>query len=102
MYGNGNIAVFMMFTIIGLCKFKCDLCIQGVFEELTYTYLPKIHGCLDRLGVVSTITLSWFLTLFVCAMPFEAAVKVVDCFFYDGAKVIFQIALRVLQANEVT
>ena len=32
-------------------------------------------------------------------MPFESAVNVMDCFFYDGAKVIFQIALAVLDAN---
>nr|XP_039264646.1 TBC1 domain family member 9-like [Styela clava] len=72
---------------------------QGVFEDLTREYLPKIHGQLQNLGVVATISLSWFLTLFICAMPFNAAVKVVDCFFYDGAPVIFQIALRVLEAN---
>lgn len=32
-------------------------------------------------------------------MPFESAVNILDCFFYDGAKVIFQIALTVLDAN---
>ena len=29
-------------------------------------------------------------------MPFESAVNILDCFFSDGAKVIFQIALAVL------
>mgnify|MGYP001800913013 FL=1 len=29
-------------------------------------------------------------------MPFENAVNILDCFFSDGAKVIFQIALAVL------
>lgn len=32
-------------------------------------------------------------------MPFESAVVVVDCFFYEGIKVIFQLALAVLDAN---
>ena len=31
-------------------------------------------------------------------MPFESAVNIMDCFFYDGAKIIFQIALTVLDA----
>lgn len=75
---------------------------QGVFEELTKQYLPKVHDVLQHLGVVGTISLSWFLTLFICAMPFNSAVKVVDCFFFDGARVIFQIALRVLEANMVS
>ena len=32
-------------------------------------------------------------------MSFEAAVNVVDCFFFDGAKVIFMVALAILEAN---
>lgn len=31
-------------------------------------------------------------------MPFESAVNILDCFFCDGAKVIFQIALAILDA----
>ena len=34
-------------------------------------------------------------------MSFEAAVHVMDCFFYDGARVIFMVALAILEANEV-
>lgn len=49
--------------------------------------------------MISTISLSWFLTLFLSVMPFESAVVVVDCFFYEGIKVIFQLALAVLDAN---
>nr|XP_009857558.1 TBC1 domain family member 9 [Ciona intestinalis] len=73
---------------------------QGVFDELTKQHLPKIHDKLEVLGVVRTVTLSWFLTLFLCSMPFNSAVRVVDAFFYDGAQVVFQIALYVLKANE--
>ena len=29
-------------------------------------------------------------------MPFESAVNILDCFFCDGAKVIFQITLAIL------
>lgn len=54
---------------------------------------------MQDLGVISTISLSWFLTLFLSVMPFESAVVVVDCFFYEGIKVIFQLALAVLDAN---
>lgn len=45
------------------------------------------------------ISLSWFLTIFLSVMPFESAVNIVDCFFYDGAKVVFQVALTVLVKN---
>uniref|UniRef100_A0A672I5C6 TBC1 domain family member 9 n=1 Tax=Salarias fasciatus TaxID=181472 RepID=A0A672I5C6_SALFA len=72
---------------------------QGVFEELAREYVPQLYDCMQDLGVISTISLSWFLTLFLSVMPFESAVVVVDCFFYDGIKVIFQLALSVLHAN---
>uniref|UniRef100_A0AAY4AM99 TBC1 domain family member 9 n=1 Tax=Denticeps clupeoides TaxID=299321 RepID=A0AAY4AM99_9TELE len=72
---------------------------QGVFEELAHEYVPQLYDCMQDLGVISTISLSWFLTLFLSVMPFESAVVVVDCFFYEGIKVIFQLALSVLDAN---
>ncbi|XP_064417431.1 TBC1 domain family member 9 [Latimeria chalumnae] len=72
---------------------------QGVFEELAREYVPQLYFCMQDLGVISTISLSWFLTLFLSVMPFESAVVMVDCFFYEGIKVIFQLALAVLDAN---
>lgn len=34
-------------------------------------------------------------------MPLQSAVNVVDCFFFDGIKAIFQIGLAVLDATAV-
>uniref|UniRef100_A0A674N8J0 TBC1 domain family member 9B n=1 Tax=Takifugu rubripes TaxID=31033 RepID=A0A674N8J0_TAKRU len=72
---------------------------QGVFEDLTRASLPLLYEHMQDLGVISTISLSWFLTLFLSVMPFDSAVILVDCFFYEGIKVIFQVALAVLHAN---
>ncbi|XP_018611783.1 TBC1 domain family member 9-like isoform X2 [Scleropages formosus] len=72
---------------------------QGVFEELAREHVPQLYDCMQDLGVITTISLSWFLTLFLSVMPFESAVVVVDCFFYEGVKVIFQLALSVVDAN---
>jgi TBC1 domain family member 8/9 len=33
-------------------------------------------------------------------MPFDSAVYLIDCFFYDGAKVMFRLALQILQENK--
>lgn len=41
-------------------------------------------------------------SFFYSVMPFEAAVHVVDCFFYDGARVVFMVALAILEANKET
>ena len=89
--------------------------------------LPKIHSRLAELSVVDTLTLPWFLTIFLSAMPFHAATRlasppglpsnsedlpvepdifiksdfsIVDAFFLDGACVIFRIALAILRENE--
>ncbi|XP_078267784.1 TBC1 domain family member 9B-like isoform X1 [Rhinoraja longicauda] len=72
---------------------------QGVFEDLTREHLPLLYEWMQELGVIGTISLSWFLTLFLSVMPFDSAVVVVDCFFYEGIKVIFQVSLAVLDAN---
>ncbi|CAO2642805.1 TBC1 domain family member 9B [Lemmus lemmus] len=72
---------------------------QGIFEELTRDILPRLSEKMQELGVIASISLSWFLTLFLSVMPFESAVVIVDCFFYEGIKVILQVALAVLDAN---
>ncbi|XP_047441036.1 TBC1 domain family member 9B isoform X2 [Mugil cephalus] len=72
---------------------------QGVFEELTRVFLPLLYEHMQDLGVISTISLSWFLTLFLSVMPFDSAVLLVDCFFYEGIKLTFQVALAVLHDN---
>lgn len=46
------------------------------------------------------ISLSWFLTIFLSVMPFNCAVSIMDCFFYDGARVIFQVALTILDNKQ--
>ncbi|CAG9825643.1 unnamed protein product [Phaedon cochleariae] len=73
---------------------------QGILDELTFEYLPNLHDKLNQLGMTNMISLSWFLTIFLCVMPYESAVNIMDCFFYDGAKVIFQVALMLLEWNQ--
>ncbi|GAB0096899.1 TBC1 domain family member 8 [Sergentomyia squamirostris] len=73
---------------------------QGVLNELISEYLPNLFERLDQLGMIKMISLSWFLTIFLSVMAYESALHVIDCFFYDGARVIFMIALKVLEWNE--
>lgn len=73
---------------------------QNVLDELVREYMADLHQKLAPLGVLSMISLSWFLTIFLSVMPFEAALHIVDCFFYDGARVVFQVALAILNVNQ--
>ena len=72
---------------------------QAVFEELIRDHLPQLVEHMADLSFFSSVSLSWFLTLFVSVLPIESAVNVVDCFFYDGVKAILQLGLAVLGGN---
>ncbi|KAM4561833.1 TBC1 domain family member 8 [Fundulus diaphanus] len=72
---------------------------QSVFEELIKERLPELAEQVLDLSTLSSVSLSWFLTLFLSVLPFQSAVCVVDCFFFQGIKAIFQLGLAVLDAN---
>uniref|UniRef100_A0A8C6UCE5 TBC1 domain family member 8 n=1 Tax=Neogobius melanostomus TaxID=47308 RepID=A0A8C6UCE5_9GOBI len=72
---------------------------QSVFEELIHERLPDLAEHFPDLSSLSSVSLSWFLTLFLSVLPFSSAVRVVDCFFFSGIRAIFQLGLSVLEAN---
>ncbi|KAI2647991.1 TBC1 domain family member 8 [Labeo rohita] len=72
---------------------------QSVFEELIRERLPELTERVPDLSPLASASLTWFLTLFVNVLPFRSALCVLDCFFYQGIRAIFQIALAVLDAN---
>lgn len=73
---------------------------QGVLDELLKDEIPDLSSRLEELGMIKSISLSWFLTIFLSVMPYQTAVHVMDAFFYDGARVLFAMALTILQRNE--
>ncbi|XP_025789565.1 TBC1 domain family member 8B [Puma concolor] len=72
---------------------------QAVFEELIRDHFPQLTERLTDMTFFSSVSLSWFLTLFISVLPIESAVNVVDCFFYDGIKAILQLGLAILDYN---
>ncbi|KAK7154641.1 hypothetical protein R3I94_007841 [Phoxinus phoxinus] len=72
---------------------------QSVFEELVRERLPELSALVPDLSPLASASLTWFLTLFVSVLPFRSALCVLDCFFYNGIRSIFQIGLAVLDTN---
>ncbi|XP_078268313.1 TBC1 domain family member 8B [Rhinoraja longicauda] len=72
---------------------------QAVFEEFIRNHLPQLTDHMTDMTFFSSVSLSWFLTIFISVLPIESAVNVVDCFFYDGIKAILQLGLAILDYN---
>ncbi|KAI5107551.1 TBC1 domain family member 8, partial [Silurus meridionalis] len=71
----------------------------SVFEELIRERLPHLAERVPDLTALSSLSLSWFLALFLSSVPFRSGLRVLDCFFCHGAKIIFQLGLAVLDSN---
>lgn len=70
-----------------------------MFEELIRERLPHLAERVPDLSALSSLSLSWFLALFLSAVPFRSGLRILDCFFCHGVKIIFQLGLAVLDAN---
>ncbi|TUR04354.1 TBC1 domain family member 8B [Bagarius yarrelli] len=79
--------------------FQRALVDQAVFEELMRDHLTPLTDHMTGLSFLSSVSLSWFLTLFVSVLPIESSVSVLDCFFYNGIRFILQLALTIIYRN---
>jgi TBC1 domain family member 8/9 len=73
---------------------------QRVFESLVEKTMPILHEHFLKTDIqLSVVSLPWFLSLFINSMPLDKAMRVLDVFFSEGIRVLFQIALAVLRVN---
>ncbi|KAJ1551927.1 hypothetical protein HK405_013374, partial [Cladochytrium tenue] len=49
---------------------------------------------------LSMVTTSWFMTIYVNVLPVETVLRVWDCFFYQGEKVLMRVALTLIKIHE--
>ena len=73
---------------------------QRVFESLVEKTMPILWNHLVKSDVqLSVVSLPWFLSLYINSMPLIFAVRVLDVFFLEGPKVLFQVGLAILRMN---
>ncbi|KAJ1566927.1 TBC1 domain member 9, partial [Cladochytrium tenue] len=74
---------------------------QTVFNSLVQTNLPSLWAHMDKLYMdLGTITVPWFVCIFLNNMPLSVAVKFLDAFFLDGSKFQFWLSLAIFKLNE--
>ncbi|GAB66419.1 GTPase activator protein [Plasmodium cynomolgi strain B] len=72
-----------------------------VIEELIRTKLPDVHLRLKEFDVdLSWICSEWLLCLFCTAFPITTTLRIWDCLFYEGDKIIFRITLALFKMNQ--
>ncbi|KAI9657405.1 MAG: hypothetical protein M1821_003087 [Bathelium mastoideum] len=73
---------------------------QRVFESLVEKTMPILWEHLVKSDVqLSVVSLPWFLSLYINSMPLIFAFRVLDMFFLEGPKVLFQVGLAILRQN---
>ncbi|EAW12644.1 GTPase-activating protein [Aspergillus clavatus NRRL 1] len=73
---------------------------QKVFESLVEKTMPVLWEHLSKSDVqLSVVSLPWFLSLYINSMPLVFAFRVLDVFFLEGPKVLFQVGLAILRIN---
>lgn len=73
---------------------------QKVFESLVEKTMPILWEHLAKSDVqLSVVSLPWFLSLYINSMPLVFAFRVLDVFFLEGPKVLFQVGLAILRIN---
>lgn len=72
-----------------------------VFLNLLKRFMPNIYNLLKKEKLYPTMFASqWFITFYSCVMKFDQLVRIYDCLFYEGFKIIYRIALGLFKLNE--
>jgi len=72
-----------------------------VFSELLAAKYPKVWRKFTESGVtVEFFALEWFISIFSKTLPSETVLRIWDCIFFEGYKIVFRVAMGVVGLAE--
>lgn len=75
----------------------------AVLEELVRLKIPDVHKHVQDVGLPwAVITTKWFICLFAEVLPIETVLRIWDCLFYEGSKIIFRVCLTLIKRNRTS
>lgn len=72
----------------------------AVLDELVLKTDPEIHRHIHSVGMPWAVgATKWFICLYAEVLPTETVLRIWDCLFYEGSKILFRVALTLIKLH---
>ncbi|KAG5897171.1 hypothetical protein JTB14_022534 [Gonioctena quinquepunctata] len=90
--------ILPQYYIVTMAGLLTDL---DVLDELVRKYEPVVHRHIHTIGMPWAMgTTKWFICLFSEVLPTETVLRIWDCLFNEGSKIIFRVALTLIRLHK--